>query len=155
MDQHTHEERAPGAPFLNALPKTEPFVVEPGLFERFPHQVQALAVERGRASMGWSLWRRVAIALPVIALAAVAMWWWQRDQAPPAATFAAVEVTPLTNEEIDDLDGTDLLATTEEVLPTSSDDHRLGEVDMRLDERELLAYLEYENTDITELITEE
>lgn len=155
MDQHTHEERAPGASLLNAMPKSDPFVVEPGLFDRFPHQVQALAVEQGRTPARWSTLRRLTIALPMIALAAGALWWWQHDQPAPPPTFAVVDVTPLTDDEIDAWAENDLLAAADEALPPGADDDAFGEVDMRLDEHELVAYLEYENTDINELIIEE
>ena len=55
------------APTLFGIAKHAPFVMEAGLFERFPHEVQALAIKQSGTPL--SIWlKRVAIALPALAL---------------------------------------------------------------------------------------
>ena len=136
------------APTLFGLPKSDPFVVSETFFERFPHEVQAKVTAQRNAFPVWNLWKRVAIALPVVALIAGGLWWMKR--APFVPPIAQVEVTPLTNDEIDQVEDNDLLASID-VSPTAD----LGEVNVQLNDAELLAYLNNEQTDITQLITEE
>ena len=140
------------APTLHGLPKADPFVVPDGFFDRFPHQVQAAIVAGTRVHTPvWNCWKRMAIALPVIALIGLGAWWFR--SAPiiePAVAFSA-DSLPSDPTMIDDLEETDLVAFIEETDNANTD---LGAVDMRLDEDELLAYLETENADLTDLITD-
>lgn len=155
-DRDRHKDQEHGSPLLKGLPKNDPFVVEPGFFERFPHEVQALAVRRAPKHVLPAVWRRIAVALPVATLVFGAIWWWQHDASVDAPRMArTVEVTPLTNEEIDDLDDPDLLAIAEEIAPATADAAPLGQVDLTLNENELVAYFEYENADLNELIAQQ
>ncbi|MFT3886017.1 MAG: hypothetical protein QM724_11465 [Flavobacteriales bacterium] len=129
---------------LAAIPKADPFVTPDGFFERFPHDVQAaVAAQRRPDRSPWYL--RWAFALPVVALLGLCSWWALRDAPPPAT--AQVEVTPLSDDELAYLDEHDAQTLLDEASGAD-----LGEVDLRLNDDELLAYLENEHADITELI---
>lgn len=141
------------APVLFGLPKTDPFVVPDGFFDRFPHEVQVLVVARTNSRPTWNLWRRMAIALPAIAIIAGGIWWMQR--APLTPTIAQVEVTPLTNAELDNLDDAEMRVLVEESAPAPDASADLGAVDLQLNDDEVLAYLDNEHADLTELITQE
>jgi hypothetical protein len=140
------------APTLHSLPKADPFVVPDGFFERFPHQVQAAIVERAQEQRpAWNRWKRMAIALPIIALLGLGGWWLQRPSSvePPVA-FSRDDL-PGDPAVMDDVDEAELLAFIEESHNASAD---LGAVELRLDENELLAYLETENADLADLMND-
>jgi hypothetical protein len=141
-----HDELKHSAPMLAGLPKADPFVVPDAFFEQFPHQVQAHVVAASTRQRSWSGWKRVAIALPVVALLAFGAWRLLRTQ---PVNEPEVAVTPLTDDELIAYDDIDPLSWVEEEdLPP------LGEVNIDLNDEDLLAYFEEEHTDLAELITE-
>ncbi|MBL0044367.1 MAG: hypothetical protein IPP33_08220 [Flavobacteriales bacterium] len=147
-----NDELKRSAPTLFGLPKTDPFVVPDGLFERFPHEVQARIVDRKDTPPAWIWWKRMVIALPVVALVAGGIWWSQQTK-PVENALAETQLAPLTDAELDDMDDNDLFALTEGADAQEAPPE-LGNVDVNLNDNELLAYLENENADLDELITE-
>lgn len=145
-----HEELKRLAPKLHGLPKADPFVVPESFFDRFPHQVQAAIVEGTRKDVPVGLWwKRLAIALPIIALLGLGTWWLQRTPVavdPMAFTSDSLPADPTV---MDDVDEYEVLALIEEHQGPAPD---LGAVEIHLNETELLAYLDNENTDLTDLI---
>lgn len=148
-----YEELKRDAPFLAGVPKADPFVVPDGFFDRFPHQVQALIkAQHPTAAPAWPWWKRLSIALPIVAL--VGLGGWMLTRGSGQVQLPVVTVTPLTDGELDAIDDQELLAAFDEndAEDITSDD--LGEVDIELNDEELLAYLETEDADFTELITD-
>ncbi len=154
MDHLTdNEELKRDAPFLAGLPKADPFAVPDGFFERFPHQVQAaISAQRPAPAWAWTWWKRLAIALPIVALVCLGTWMLTRGSGPVDASLVAV--TPLTDVELDAIDDTEILAAFDEADADDITAEDLGEVAVQLNDDELLAYLENEETDITDLITD-
>ncbi len=154
MERLNENEELKGiAPFLAGLPEADPFVAPDGFFERFPHQVQAaIAAQQPAAAPAWSWWKRISIALPIIALVGLGTWFLVSNNAPVEPVEVAV--TPLSDSELQAMDDTDILAAfdLEDTEEITADD--LGGVDIDLNDDELLAYLEIEDTDISELITD-
>ena len=141
-----HDELKRSAPTLAGLPKADPFVVPEQLFEQFPHQVQAMVAAKGR-SKSWGLRWKLAIALPLVALLTFSTWRLLRTD--PVIEAPMVAVTPLTDDELAAYADIDPLSVVEEEdLPP------LGEVNLELNDEDLLAYLEEEHTDLSELISE-
>jgi hypothetical protein len=145
--RHEHEDLKPLAPTLASIPKVDPFVVPEGLFERFPHQVQARITTQGPA-LPWSTWvKRLAVALPLVALLAGAWWMLRSADRPPDQM--AVEIPETTVDELELLDDPETLASlyeSEVALEVSTD--------MDLSDDELAAWLEAEQTDLSQLIAE-
>lgn len=154
MDHLTdNEELKRDAPFLAGLPKEDPFVVPDGFFERFPHQVQAAITSRHTApTYAWSWWKRLAIALPILVVVCLGAWMFTSGNGPDGPT--AVAITPLTDNELDAIDDNEIFAAFDEADASDITSEDLGDVALRLNDEELLAYLENEDADITELITE-
>ena len=154
MDHLTdNEEMKRDAPFLNGLPKADPFVVPDGFFERFPHQVQAaITSQRPAQNYAWTWWKRVAIALPITLVTCWGAWMFTSGNRPDEHT--AVAITPLTDNELDAIDDNEIFAAFDEADASDITSEDLGDVALRLNDDELLAYLENEDADITELITE-
>jgi hypothetical protein len=142
------------APTLFGLPKADPFVVPEGFFDRFPHEVQGLVTAKQQRRSTWSVWKRVAIALPVLAMLGLGSWWATRPL-PESDPVAAISAAPLTDHELDELGDDELLALTEDVAPLSDPAAALGQVHIQLNDEELMSYLEIEGADINELITTE
>ena len=141
------------APFLAGLPKVDPFVAPDGFFERFPHQVQAaITAQRPAAEPAWAWWKRLSVALPIIALCGLAAWMLARGSAQ--VELPAVAVTPLTDGELDAIDDNEIFAAFDEDDANDMTAEDLGEVGLQLNDDELLAYLENEDADITDLITD-
>lgn len=141
------------APHLAGLPKADPFIVPDGFFDRFPHQVQAAIVaQRPATTFAWPWWKRLSIALPLVALMGSGVWILTRET--PVAGIPVVAVTPLTDGELDAIDDQELLAAFDETEAEEITTEDLGEVDIELNDDELLAYLEDEDTDLADLITE-
>jgi hypothetical protein len=141
------------APHLAGLPKADPFSVPDGFFDRFPHQVQAAIVAQEQTTTSaqpW--WKRLSIALPIVALMGLAVWMLMRDT--PVAEVPAVAVTPLTDGELDAMDDHELLAAFDETDAEEITPEDLGGVVIDLNDDELLAYLEHEDTDLADLITD-
>lgn len=86
--QHGEEhDELTGAPTLRSLPRTNPFVVPDGFFDRFPHTVQQQAIDAERtAGRGWLLFGRIPatrLALGGAAALAVAIFSWTLWPASP------------------------------------------------------------------------
>lgn len=144
---------AQGPSFLDTLPRTDPFVVPEVFFDRFPHEVQAAIVQRQSAGATvWYSWKKLAFALPVVAVAVLGLRTWLKDTAVSTGPID-VAVSPLTEEELSALGDNELLTLLEND-PSTLDRIDLGTLDIDLDEEELFAYLESEQTDLTELIIE-
>lgn len=144
---------AQGPSFLDTLPRTDPFVVPEVFFDRFPHVVQAAIVQRQPAGATvWFSWKKLAFALPVAAVAVLGLRTWLKNTPVPTAPID-VAVSPLTEDELSALGENELLTLLEND-PSTLDPTDLGNVDIDLDEEELFAYLESEQTDLTELIIE-
>lgn len=151
MTPNEHDDIQRTAPLLHGIPKLDPFVESEDFFEHFPHQVQAAIHANEKKPFSSRLWlRRLAFALPVIALVMAGTWWALRtDSTPDSSTFSA-ETLPNDPSVIDDLDDADLLAYLDEVGDAPND---MGTVDVELSAPELLAYLEDSGTDLNELVT--
>lgn len=141
------------APTLHGLPKADPFAVPDGFFERFPHAVQA-AITAGQPAprIAWPWWKRMAIALPIAATVGLAIWVLLPGNGPVESPAAAV--TPLSDGELDALDDAEILAAFEDAETGDISTEDLGAVALQLDDHELLAYLEHEDADIEDLITD-
>jgi len=136
-------------PVLKALPKTDPFIVPEGFFDRFPRDVQQLVIASNKPVPAWNHWKKLVIALPMLALFGVAIWRMQREPRI-SRELAAADVQTLSEEEIDQLDEADALAYLEETPAAVAAE--LGAVDVQLSEEELAAYLVSENADLIDLI---
>lgn len=142
------------APTLFGLPKADPFVVPEVFFDRFPHEVQGLVTAKQHRRSTWSDWKRVAIALPALALLGLGVWWAARPM-PEPDHLAALANASLTDGELDALGDDELAALTEEVMPLADPQQELGQVGIQLNDDELMAYFEGEGVDMNELITTE
>ena len=150
---NNNEEPERAAPFLAGLPKADPFVVPDGFFDRFPHQVQAaITAQRPVQAFAWPMWKRWSIALPIVALVGLGTWMLTRGS--DHVELPAVAVTPLTDGELDAIDDNEIFAAFDEADADNITGEDLGEVDLQLNDDELLAYLENEDADITDLITD-
>lgn len=142
-----HEDLKSLAPTLASIPQVEPFVVPEGLFERFPHKVQA-HVTSGPARLRWLPWvKRLALALPLAAVLAGA-WWMLRSTAAPVEQVAVV-IPETTVDELELLDDPEALAPLYE-----SEGSSVASANVDLTDDELAAWLETEQTDLPQLITE-
>ncbi|MCB9170642.1 MAG: hypothetical protein H6597_07840 [Flavobacteriales bacterium] len=148
MEAYDGERLKQEAPLLHGIPRTDPFEVPQGFFDRFPHQVQQQVTARPAGRWPLQL-RRAVIALPLVAVLAVLIRYFALDHAPSENMVAAVDTT--TAPTVDDLlllddDGT--FAALAEEDPQAA----LGSAPDLTDE-EIVAYFEDEGTDITELLT--
>lgn len=142
-----HDDLKPLAPTLASIPKMDPFVVPEGFFERLPHQVQARVTTRS-TSLHWSPWvKRFALALPMVAVLAGA-WWMLRSTDAPVEQVALV-IPETTVDELELLDDPEALASLYE-----SEGSSLASANVDLTDDELAAWLETEQTDLPQLITE-
>lgn len=142
-----HDDLKPLAPTLASITKVDPFVVPEGLFERFPHQVQAHVTAQAPAAR-WSPWvKRLALALPLVAVLAGA-WWMLR---PPDAPVdqVAVKIPDATIDELELLDDPEAFAAL-----YVEGSHSQPTANVELSDAELAAWLEAEQTDLAQLITE-
>jgi hypothetical protein len=135
------------APRLANIRKEDPFRVPDGFFERFPHRVQALAVaKRTPRSTVWM--KRLAIALPLVATVVVCTHLLRRETSTtPVINITADEAAQLLTYGTDDTQ--DLLTNT-----GTSDLPDMGTVTIQLTPDEAAAYVDRENIDVTNLITE-
>ena len=142
-----HNDELRDAPVLRSIPKTDPFVVPDGFFERFPHALQQrISEQRGRSPVLGG-WLRPAIgALAVLAVVVITWFLW------PKSTSDLPRIAMSTYEQpehvSDDLDAEELLAAL------STGDPLLAEVDLALTETELAAYVEQEELPLDLLIEE-
>lgn len=127
---------------MASIPKVDPFVVPDGLFERFPHQVQA-RVTTHVPGLRWSPWvKRLALALPVVAVLAGA-WWMLRSTDAPVEQVAVV----IPETTVDELES----STTPSARFTLRKRRcRRGERERGPDRDELAAWLETEQTDLSQ-----
>ncbi len=142
------------APTLFGLPKTDPFVVPEGFFDRFPHEVQGLLTARRPNDGLRSVWKRVAMALPVVALLGLGSWWALRPAQLPMPVYS-IATAPLNDGELDQLNDDELLALTEDVSPLADPAEAMGQVEIQLNDDELIAYLDGAGVDYNELIPTE
>ncbi len=142
-----HDELRSLAPKLASIPKVDPFVVPDGLFDLLPHQVQARVASRS-SEPTWSPWvKRLALALPLVAVLA-GTWWMLRSPKIPVEQVA-IEIPETTMDEFELWEDPEFfteLIETEEAVQASAD--------VDLTEDELAAWLELEQTDLTQLIAE-
>lgn len=142
-----HEDLKPLAPTLASIPKVDPFVVSGGLFERFPHQVQARVTAQA-PGLRWSPWvKRLALALPLAAVLAGA-WWMLRSTDAPVYQVAVV-IPETTVDELELLDDPEEFAS---LYAGENSSAPMAIVDLTDDE--LAAWLENEQTDLSQLISE-
>lgn len=137
------------APTLDSLPKADPFVVPEGLFERFPHQVQARVTRPAPPALLPVWMRRLALALPLVAALAGA-WWLLRTEAAPTPEVA-VEIPDAGIDELELLEHPEAFAALAEESATVIGPPAAS-VDLTHDE--LAVWLENESTDPSELIAE-
>ena len=132
------------APVLFGLSKQDPFLVEDGFFERFPHEVQALASKPVRGPL--FIWlRRAAVALPAMALVLFAVHALRSPEVSPVA--APITEETLLSTAMDQFDTRTLLAgITEEEWPA------FDSVTVQLTPNEALAYVDQHDIDITEYL---
>lgn len=138
------EDLAREAPLLSSLPKSDPFLVEPGFFERFPHEVQALASKPARAY--WPLWiRRAAMALPAAALVLFTLHSLRPEAGQPT------DGLPDENELIYSLSGQ---LSTDEILDgaTAEEWPEFGTVTIELTPEEALAYVDHNQIDLNDYL---
>ncbi|MGB3524618.1 MAG: hypothetical protein WBB32_01495 [Flavobacteriales bacterium] len=150
MKDHNEEnELRKDAPMLFGIPKQDPFAVEEGFFERFPHEVQARVGTPQRAPIG--IWlKRAAFALPVLALLVFGIHTFTGDTLPNRKPVASITISPEAAAlymASTDFDTPELIAD----VPTAEWPD-LGTVTMQLSPDEALAYVDLENIDLTELI---
>lgn len=141
-----NDERREG-PVLRSIPRTDPFVVPEGFFERFPHAVQQRITEkRERASMLGG-WLRPAIGACAVLAAMVIAWvLWPKPASELPQLAVSTYETP--DHVSDELEAEELLTAL------STDDPLLAEVDLTLTDAELAAYIEQEELPLELLIEE-
>ncbi len=145
--RHEHDDLKPLAPTLASIPKVAPFVVPEGLFDRFPHQVQAHVIAQAPVPR-WSPWvKRLALALPLVAVLAGA-WWMLRSTDAPVEQVVVV-IPEATIDELELLDDPEAFAAL-----YVEGGHSQPTANVELSDAELAAWLEAEQTDLAQLITE-
>lgn len=132
------------APTLSGLPKLDPFVVEPGLFERFPHEVQARVAQPDRPVRGVWL-KRAAVAIP--ALAVVLFTWQATRPGAPAPSTAWPTDEQVYNAMADELDMEELVGSVE-----NADLPAFDEVTVQLTPDEALDYVDQHQIDLNEYL---
>ncbi|MCB9166435.1 MAG: hypothetical protein H6595_03055 [Flavobacteriales bacterium] len=148
MEAYDDERLKQESPLLHGIPRTGPFEVPQGFFDRFPHEVQQQIT--ARPANRWPLLlRRAGIALPIAAMLAVVLWYFTTTPDPGTDTIAIVDTTTAPN--VDDLLLLDDDATFA-ALAVEDPQAALGSAPDLTDE-EIVAYFEDEGTDITELLT--
>ncbi len=139
-----NEELQRSAPTLFGLPKQDRFVVEDGFFERFPHEVQALASKSARAPL--SIWlKRAAVALPAMALVLFAV----HSLRGPEVSHASVPVSEEAwlSATLDQFDTRSILAG----IP-DEDWPQFDSVTVQLTPNEALAYVDQHDIDLTDYL---
>lgn len=132
------------APVLFGLSKQDPFRVEDGFFERFPHEVQALANKPGKVPL--FLWlKRAAVALPAMVLVLFAVHSLRSTEVPLAAIPAPEEA--LLSTTSDQFDTQSILAGLPEQEWPAFD-----AVTVQLTPNEALAYVDQHDIDLTEYL---
>ncbi|MBL7964846.1 MAG: hypothetical protein JNM31_13495 [Flavobacteriales bacterium] len=92
-------------PLLDRLPRTDPFMVPDGFFERFPHHVQ-VALPRGRRSRAWANWMRpvLAASLVLVAVTLLLLRQWTTTPTPDMAMVSIPSEEVLADEFRDELE---------------------------------------------------
>ena len=143
-DQLDESELRKDAPVLFGLSKQDPFLVEDGFFERFPHEVQALASKPTKAPM-FTWLKRVAIALPAAAVVLFAIHSLRTPEVPVASV-------PITQEAL--LSTTSGQFTTQSILTGLPEKERptFDSVTVQLTPSEAMAYVDQHDIDLTEYL---
>jgi hypothetical protein len=145
MKDHNEEnEVRKDAPMLFGIPKQDPFAVEEGFFERFPHQVQALASQRSRTPR--LIWmKRAALALPALALVIFAVHSLRAPNDPDVAAYTPDEALQYATSEQFDTQ-TIMADATEAEWPV------FDSVTVQLTPNEALAYVDQHDIDLTDYL---
>lgn len=135
------------APVLFGLSKQDPFRIEDGFFERFPHEVQALASKP--ASPPVFPWlKRAAVALPAMALVLFAVHSLRSPEVSPV--IAPVTEEALLSTTMDQFDTRSILGgVTEDEWPA------FDSVTVQLTPNEALAYVDQHDIDLTEYLSQQ
>jgi hypothetical protein len=118
---------------LEDIPKQDPFPAPEGYFDRLPGKIQArIAAPRRAAGFYWL--RAVRLAVPILALAAVGLFWYrqpgaqtveeQLSRVQPEQLWLFLEDEALTTEDLIESihwNETDLQALEEQVYKTFAD----------------------------------
>lgn len=153
MEPHNEPDELKDAPLLRSIPRTDPFVVPEGFFERFPHQVQArIAAQRRSGLHEWIADRRLVLrfagAAAVLILVATAAFFALQGTAPvndqiaEGITIAPYEIDP---GMIDEADLIDLIGDGPELM---------AEAGAGFSQAELAAYITHEELPLDLLIEE-
>ncbi|MBS1942325.1 MAG: hypothetical protein JST38_15750 [Bacteroidetes bacterium] len=132
------------APRLGEIPKADPFLVEKNFFDRFPHEVQALAAKPNKAA--WPVWvKRAAIALPAMAVLLFAVHTLRPTSVPMA-------VDPQSDDQVlaavaDQMGTEEILDATEE-----ADWPEFSTVTVQLTPEEAAAYVDQNQIDLNEYL---
>lgn len=143
-----HDELQRLAPTLTGIPRKDPFRVEPGFFDRFPHAVQAtIAQQRQRTNrMPRVLLRYAVVSLVVVALTLAGVRFIGHPSLRHGGSEGSASTAHVVLPEDDDL--VDLLL--EDGLSWSASEFQPVPV---LDPTELDYYLDHAGADLNELIT--
>jgi hypothetical protein len=149
MDEHQDELR--DTPILRASSRRDAFEVPEGFFDRFPNAVQGRILEtKGRGIWAWNgpAWAiRIAFMGSLSLVLGLAFWYWPSEPEPSVMAEDLEPVHPyeLLDMELDD----DLLFAT-----LTEDGSVMNTVTLALSEREITAYVEYEDLSLELLIEE-
>ncbi len=148
MNEHREDDDLESLPpSLQRLKGSAPFVVPEGFFERFPHAVGAQIAERSGRTSERNWWRVLGPAASLATLLAVFLWW--SVNAPTTSADQDTGDAHWTLAELDAYDPLDEHILLEEMggLP------EWDRVDVDLTSDELLAYIEYSDLELNEVIT--
>lgn len=135
------------APTLFGLPKQDPFVVEDSFFQRFPHEVQALA-SKSAQTPAFTWLKRAAVALPAVALVLFAVF----SLRGPGTSVASAPVTEeaLISAASEQFDTETILANV-----PAEDWPVFDSVTVQLTPTEALAYVDQHDIDLTEYLNQQ
>ncbi|MEZ4738052.1 MAG: hypothetical protein R2818_01520 [Flavobacteriales bacterium] len=150
MQEDQHIDELKDLPVLGKMPKRNPFMAPEGFFDHFPHAVQHLIVDAPRHSpWAWlfTSWvPRIATVL-LLVIGSIAWFQWPEGEQGIASAEPGEQVLPyeLLDMEFDE----DLIFAT-----LAHDEPVMNTVDLALSEREMTAYVEYEDLSLELLIEE-
>jgi hypothetical protein len=150
MDEHQDELRA--TPILRGSSRRDAFKVPAGFFDRFPNQVQSKVLQDQRPKRFLGLWPERAFRIAVLGAFTllVGLGLWMRPTTPVGSATTAELGEVIHPEELLELEMEDdiLFATLAEDGPV------LNTVALALSEKELTAYVEFEDLSLELLIEE-